>query len=364
MKRCAAFTVLVLLWMGIPVSQARAEKLSRKVTTEVAAMFADFQGNAPSAGILVMRDGRVLLEASYGLADRERRATATPGTNYRLASVSKQFTATAILLLRDRGKLSLDDDLTQFFPDFPAYGKMIRVRHLLNHTSGLLAYEELLPADLKSPVVDAGVLKILSAQNHAEFPAGSRFRYSNSGYALLACIVEKVSGLSYAEFMSRNIFRPLGMKGTFLTQRERTSGNHRAFGYSRKEQGWVRTDQSLTSFVLGDGGIYSSLRDLRKWEAAVGGGKLLSRESLNEMMTSTIATQDEAAEGYGFGWFTGKHRGEPAVWHTGSTTGFRNAYLRIPGKSLTVIVLTNRNDANAVGLARKVADTVLRWGAG
>jgi len=352
--------ILFTVWcMALPLF-VNAQDRQKNAHAAADAIFADFQGNVPGASVLVIHNGRVLVKKSYGLADLEKQAKASPKTNYRLASVSKQFTATAILLLTERGKLSLEDDLTKFFQNFPAYGQAIRVRHLLNHTSGLLAYEDLLPSDLQEPVVDADVLKVLAEQNHTYFAPGSQFRYSNSGYALLACIVERVSGMSYAQFMARNIFRPLGMKETFLTRRDRITGNRRAFGYSKKDGAWTRTDQSTTSFVLGDGGVYSSLEDLQKWEAALAGAKLLPKKTLEEMMTLTIASKEESAEGYGYGWFTGKHGREPAVWHTGSSIGFRNAYLRIPGKSFTVIVLTNRNDASAIILARQVADACLR----
>jgi len=357
--RARAFACGLILLSGVipmPTPAQRGQRTAKAVDT----IFADFQGRAPGASVLVIRNSRVALKKSYGLADLQSNTPASPKTNYRLASVSKQFTATAVMLLVERGKLSLDDDLTKIFPNFPGYGRTILVRHLLNHTSGLLAYEDLLPEDLKVPVVDADVLKILSSQDRTYFPPGSQFRYSNSGYALLACIVEKVSGMTYPEFLAKNIFRPVGMKSTFLTQRERVTGYNRAYGHSMKDGAWVRTDQSTTSFVLGDGGIYTSLNDLVKWEAAIAGAKLLPRKTLDGMRTATVPTSDESAEGYGYGWFTGKHGTEAAVWHTGSTIGFRNAYLRIPGKSLTVIVLTNRNNANAIGLARKVADVFLQ----
>jgi len=357
MKHRCFLGAALLAAAAIPMT---ANRVKLTPSTAVDAIFADFSGAMPSASVLVVHNGKVALKKSYGLADLERSAKASPKTNYRLASVSKQFTATAVLLLVERGKLSLDDDLLKFFPGFPAYGRAIHVRHLLNHSSGLLAYEDLLPEPLPAPVVDADVLRILSAQDHGYFPPGSQFRYSNSGYALLACLVEKVSGLSYPEFLRKNIFQPLGMKGTFLTQREHTTGNRRAFGHSRKGSAWIRTDQSSTSFVLGDGGVYTSLDDLQKWEAALRGARLLPQKTLDAMMSATIATSDETAQGYGYGWFTGKHGSEPAVWHTGSSIGFRNAYLRIPGKSLTVIVLTNRNDSSALSLARQVADVFLK----
>jgi CubicO group peptidase (beta-lactamase class C family) len=229
----------------------------------------------------------------------------------------------------------------------------------LAHTSGLLAYEDLLPSRTTLPVLDADVLAILRQQDHTYFPPGTQFRYSNSGYALLACIVEKVSGLRFADFLAQNIFRPLGMRETFLNLRDRpVRSQRRAYGYSRREKGFERTDQSRTSYVLGDGGIYSSTADLAKWERALLSKRLLPAATL-EMAMSEQTTTARPDVGYGFGWYVGKHREHRAVWHEGSSIGFRNFYLRVPEKRLAVIVLSNRNEARPEELAREVADMFL-----
>ena len=357
---CVAGLMMLVSWGGATANAQGAPQTVAEKRATVDLFLAEFAGRGPGASVLVVKDGRAVVKKSYGLGEVETGTRATPKTTYRLASVSKQFTATAILLLAQRGKLSLDDALPKVFPDFPEYGRQVTVRHLLNHTSGVLAYEELMPPPEHGPVVDADVLAILMKQEKTYFAPGSQFRYSNSGYALLACIVERVSGMSYPEFLTREIFRPLGMNRAFLTQRERQTGGGRAFGYSRREGEWRRTDQSRTSFVLGDGGIYASLEDLQKWEAALEGARLLPRAVLDQMMSATTMAGEEGSSGYGYGWYVGKHGEHKAVWHSGSTIGFRNMYLRVPEKRLTVIVLTNRNDADAVGLARQVADVFLR----
>lgn len=347
---------------------AAAQQPKRDVAKETDALFRDYTGDAPGAAVLVIQGGKTRFKKSYGLAELETNRRATPRTNYRLASVSKQFTATAVLLLADRGRLSLDDTLPTFFPGFPAYGREIRVRHLLNHSSGLLAYEDFVPPAAAAPVLDADVLAILERQDRTYFPPGSAFRYSNSGYALLALIVEKVSGQPFAEFLRREIFAPLGMRHTQMNLRDAWRKSPRAFGYSRRAGGWERTDQSLTSYVLGDGGIYSSLEDLARWETELAAPRLLRPVTRREAMTATIEArplaEDRAAAageqlGYGFGWFVGTHRDHEVVWHGGSTRGFRTHILRIPGLRLTVIVLTNRNAGDVATLARRVADLFL-----
>jgi len=355
---------ILALGLLFPVALMAAGKQGAAVD----AIFRDYTGEAPGASVLVIRDGKVVLKRAYGLANLEEKRKATPKTNYRLASVTKQFTATAILILAEQGKLSLDDPLTEFFPDFPTYGAQITVRHLLNHTSGLPDYEDHLPPS-SEPVLDADVLEILKRQEGGYFPPGSAFRYSNSGYALLALVVERVSGVSFAEFLRGNIFAPLGMRHTHMNLRTAPADSRRAYGYSRRSNGWERTDQSRTSYVLGDGGIYSSVEDLARWEAELASPRLVRPETRRQSMNATTparplgedrdATQADGELGYGYGWFVGTWRGEPVVWHGGSTRGFRTHIFRVPGRRLTVILLTNRNEGDVAALARRLADAYI-----
>jgi CubicO group peptidase (beta-lactamase class C family) len=306
---------------------------------------------------MVIRDGKVIYKRAFGYADVEKRVRAKPNTNYRLASVTKQFTAMAILVLAERKKVSLDATLTEIFPDFPAYGAQIRVRHLLNHTSGLLAYEDLIPKGTTVPVLDRDVLAMMKQQSKTYFPPGERYRYSNSGYAVLAQIVERVSGQGFAEFLRANIFQPLKMNGTIVIERDNPRVVRRAYGYSKRANGMERTDQSLTSSVQGDGGVYSSVEDLRRWDAALYTEKLVSGKILERAFT--VGIEAEPGVGYGFGWFIGKRGGDRALWHSGTTVGFRTFILWLPERRFTVIVLANRADADAVGLGHKFADIFL-----
>jgi CubicO group peptidase (beta-lactamase class C family) len=217
------------------------------------------------ACVLAIDGGRVVIEYADGLADIESKTPCTPATNFRMASVSKQFTATAVMLLVDQGKLSLADTLDEFFPDFPAYGRSVKVKHLLTHTSGLPDYEDLIPAGTTLQLDDLDVLHLLMDSSEPRFKPGERFAYSNSGYALLGLIVETVAEQPFHEFMSKEIFRPLGMDKSVLYQRGLNVMPQRAYGHTRREGGWVRADQSLTSAIRGDGAVYTSLRDYEKW---------------------------------------------------------------------------------------------------
>ena len=187
------------------------------------------------ACVLAIDDGEVVFEHAYGLADVEAKTPCTPETNFRMASVSKQFTATAVMLLVDRGKISLDDTLTKFFPGFPAYGNKITVKHLLTHTSGLPAYEELIPKGTTLQLDDLDVLHLLMDTKEPRFAAGEKFEYSNSGYTLLGLIVEVAAQKPFHEFMASEIFRPLGMNDTVLYQRGLNEIPHRAYGHERRD---------------------------------------------------------------------------------------------------------------------------------
>jgi CubicO group peptidase (beta-lactamase class C family) len=298
-----------------------------------------YQGAAPGAGVAVLRDGVPVFRRAYGLADLEGRVAATTATNYRLASLTKQFTAAAILLLAEAGRLSIDDPVRRWLPTLPPMADEIIIRHLLTHASGLIDYEDLIPDGRTAQLRDGDVLGLLETENRGYFPAGSGYRYSNSGYSLLALIVGRASGEDFASFLRERIFQPLGMQNTVAFESGIAVVAHRAFGYSASGHSWIRTDQDLTSATLGDGGIYSSVDDLAKWETALCGDRLLRPDSLRLAFQPAIQTDDPAVQ-YGFGWrISGESR-----WHSGETIGFRNVIVRFLEQRLTVIVLTNRND--------------------
>jgi CubicO group peptidase (beta-lactamase class C family) len=321
---------------------------------QVDALMRDYTGDVPGASVLVLRDGEPLVRASYGLADMEAHLPATATTNYRLASVSKQFTAASILLLAEDGRLELDDRVRKWLPSLPKAAERVTIRHLLTHMSGLIDYEDVIPETFKPQLHDADVLRLLESQDRTYFAPGSSYRYSNSGYALLALIVERVSGKTYATFLRERIFQPLGMSNTLAFEEGISTVSNRAFGYTQEQERWGRTDQSQTSAVLGDGGIYSSIDDLAKWDAALYDGRLLRPASLRAAFKPATRTDDPDVE-YGFGWrITGE-----TLWHSGETMGFRNVIVRYPKRKLTVVVLTNRNDPEPYRLALKIASITL-----
>jgi len=384
MFRQANASVLPLLWLLIYASPAHSQGSSGKgssgqvssrqvSSSQIDAVFASLKSaKAPGAAALVVHHGRVVFRRGYGVTDLRTLQKIDERTNFRLASFTKQFTAACIMLLAHDGKLSYDDHLTRFFPEFPAYGNSITVRNLLNHTSGLQDYEDLLsqqypgmPPEKIPQILDAGVLKLLEQQTTVKFPAGTKWEYSNSGYAVLAMIVEKVSGKPFGEFLQERIFTPLKMTNTLAYERGKNEVPHRAYGHTKEDDGWHQTDQSPTSAVLGDGGIYSSLDDLAKWDRALRLHTLLSEAEMQPALTPVQPTDgpakspEGATVSYGFGWFLDPYQGHRRMSHNGETVGFRTTIQRFPNDELTIIILANREDTNPEELALKVADLYL-----
>lgn len=245
------------------------------VAARLDAVFAPLaQGSVPGLAVLVRQDGRTLFQRGYGVTDLRSATPIEAATNFRLASFTKQFTAMSVMLLVKDGKLRYDDPLTKVFPDFPAYGKTITIRHLLTHTSGLPDYEDVMEAGAQrwtpqDQIRDEEVLKLLKAQTKPRFAAGTSWSYSNSGYVVLGLVVAKVSGMPFGEFLQQRIFKPLHMDQTLAYVAGRNNVVHRAYGHAKQKDVFVERDQSSTSATLGDGGIYSNLSDLAKWDDAL-----------------------------------------------------------------------------------------------
>ena len=322
----------------------------------------------PGLAVVVRKDSQTVLEQAYGMRDLRSSLPIDVHTNFRLASFTKQFTAMAIMLLVHDGKLRYEDPITDIFPEFPGYGRQITIRNLLNHTSGLQDYEDLLmkqyegrPWQTIPQIDDEGVLNLLEQQSNTKFPPGSKWEYCNSGYVLLSNIVRKVSGQPFRDFLRGRIFMPLKMDNTLVFQYGKNQVANRAYGYTNDSGVWLETDQSTTSATLGDGGIYSSVDDLIKWDDALRSHTLLNETEFRPAVTPVAVPEQTSVsakenEGYGFGWFLDRYRAHPRMWHTGSTMGFQTVIERFPDSNLSVIVLANRVDLNPKDLADNVAN--------
>ncbi len=311
----------------------------------------------PGASLLVIKDGKTVLRKSYGMADVARSVPLQPGMTMRIGSITKQFTSTAILMLADEGKLSLSDPISKYFPDFPAHGKHITIEHLLTHSSGLVNYSRGLGFVLMLGM-DKSMVQVIDSfkDEPLEFPPGTRYAYSNSGYFLLGAIIEKVSGQTYAKFLAQRIFTPLGMMQTGYEGFEAVPAVH-ATGHTTKIWGGYGVARSLSmSQAYAAGALVSTVDDMAKWDAAVSDGKLLKAGTWGKAFTPYKLPSGKTTM-YGYGWQMAKLRGAEEIGHGGDITGFSAYALRLPEHKLYVVVLTNADSgmARPVMIAKKAA---------
>lgn len=309
---------------------------------------AKYSSNQAGIAVLILHHNKEIYKKGFGLANIETKAPITAKTNFRMASVSKQFTAMGIMLLEKQNKLSYEDNLLKFFPDFDkTVGSKIKIKHLLTHTSGILDYEELIPANQKEQLSDADVVNFLKNQSKTYFEAGSTFQYSNSGFCLLEQIIEQTSKMSFVQFIESHIFKPLGMKSTKIFDTNVDIPN-RAMGYARNEKGeLIFSDQSITSATKGDGCIYTSLEDYSKWHNSLINNKLINLNSdLNKINHKIEGTKNVR---YSLGWFHSYNASNQLeLYHTGSTCGFSNAVNFVPQKGFLLVSFSNIADNHLI----------------
>lgn len=305
-------------------------------------LFKDYSGSKPSASIIVIKEGKIELAKSYGFAVLENKTPATPKTNYRIASVTKQFTAMAIMILVSQDKLSYETKLTDIFPEFPKYGKDITIRQLITHRSGLVKYNRFIKEGQTEQMLDKDVLNGLFTTDSTYFHPNTKYAYSNTGYAVLAQIIEKISGISFAEFMQREIFRPLEMTNSTIFEADKKI-KKRAYGYIVKDTLAILKDQSLLSAIQGDGGIYSSVLDYYEWDKALYSDKLISQNELDNAFYNYNENGKSNEDGYGYGWIVSYYKGIKILQHGGSSSGFGSHVIRIPSENISVAIFTNRN---------------------
>jgi D-alanyl-D-alanine carboxypeptidase len=361
MPKLSAVCVAVLVLLGAPAVHAQeaaksaqaAPSLETRLDTLVGA---SYKPNEPGATVIVVKDGKTLLRKAYGIADTKGMKPMEAGMVLRLGSITKQFTAVGILMLAEEGKLALTDDITRFFPDYPAKGRKITVEHLLTHTSGIASYTSRTdyPLTMGRDVTPAQMIDSFK-NDPLDFEPGTAYRYNNSGYFLLGAIIEKVSGMPYAKFVEQRIFVPLGMKDTAYEGYERSKTAHAA-GHTQGAQGYEHSTPLSMSQPYAAGSLVSSVDDLARWDAAVSQGKLLKPASWKRAFTPyTLA--DGKPTGYGYGWQVGSLQGVPVVSHGGGINGFSTYALRLPEQKVFVAVLSNADGgvANPGVVASKAA---------
>ncbi len=317
-----------------------------------------YKEDAPGVSALVFEKGKVLYRKAFGMANLELKAPMKPENVYEIGSITKQFTAVSILMLMEQDKLSLDDEITKFIPDYPTNGKKITVHHLLNHTSGIRSFTSMgnlsdFNKKDRSPTEIIDYFK----DEPIDFDPGEEFRYNNSGYIILGYIIEKVSGQSYADFITEHIFKPLGMKNS-------QCGSHtklipfRASGYSPSAGGYRNADFSSLTVPYAAGSIMSCVDDMLEWHKAVRDNNLITSESKAQAFTNTTLNNGKPTN-YGYGWMIGDIQDTPSIEHGGGISGYTASGIYVPSEDVYVIVLTNRDGQSPRRSAAKIAAYVL-----
>ncbi len=323
-------------------------------------VFAQFNStHSPGCAVGVRQNGRDLLLRGYGMADLESNAPITPATIFESGSVAKQFTAAAILLLVNDGKLNLDDPVRKYIPELPEYPRPLLVRHLLSHTSGLREWSNLValagwPRGSRVHT-QADLLEAVFAQKSLNYPVGDYYSYTNSGFALLPTIVERVSGVSFAQFSEDRIFKPLGLTNTHWRDDFTTVVPGRAQAYSRRGTGWA-LDMPFEN-VHGPGGLLTTTRDWLSWNDHLD-KKTLAVSVVDSLTKQAVLTSGRVIS-YARGVTVGSYRGTQEIAHSGSTGGYSTYLARYPQKGLSIAVLCNAAGAPATAFTRALVDAVI-----
>ena len=354
MKTKTIVATIFLLTLGItqaaaPTLAARADALmSRQLKKK----------SHPGFAVLVSRGGKVLFSHAYGMADTKGKRANVPNTPFRSGSVTKQFIAAAILVLQERGELSVQDSLAKYYPEWPN-GKNITLHHLLTHTSGLYSYTSnpLFAFQVSKPANIATLIPAIQKAN-VNFAPGEKWEYCNSGYFLLGLIIEKVSGKSYGEFLQTEFFKPLGMNltGVHVAGKEPEG---ESLGYAKGLLGFKLSNNWDMSWAGGAGALYSTTGDLHLWNEAVFSGGVLKKKSLRAAFTP-VKLADGSTKNYGYGWGIREKRGVRIISHGGGLQGFQSSLARARNQKVTIVVLANAAPGyNPGGMTGSLADIFL-----
>lgn len=357
----AAAARCLLLWLVcIPALAAHGpagSDAASAASAQVDSLFAPLtEGIQPGAGVLVVWRGAIAHARAYGYADVARRVPLTVDSTFRLDSVSKQFTAMAIMLLAEDGRLKYDDPIARYLPQLASYPG-VTVRNLLNHTGGLPDYYDVIDTSQGWPT-NADALALLGKMASPVFPPGSRYEYSNPGYDMLAQVVEAASGQSFPQFVRERIFEPLGMKHSLVYDHTRPHVARRVLGYDPDATGFKLNDEHPLNGIVGAGGVFTTLGDMYLWDQALYGERLVSRATLDQAFTGAVLNDGTKID-YGFGWRIGEYRHTRRLEHGGSWVGFRSHIARHPDIGLTIVILANRSDFEPSKYIDRIADIYL-----
>jgi len=362
-KYVVRIATLLVIAIG---SAGQSNDIERKIDS----LFSNYTMSTPGVAIAVIKDGNVVFKKGYGSANLEYDIPITSQTVFNIASVSKQFTAFSIYLLEKEGKLTFEDDITKYFPDLPAYGKPIRIKHLLAHTSGLRDQAALLALagwHWEDIGTTEQILKLVTKQKELNFETGTAYGYSNTGYTLLAEIVSQVSGQSFSEFTRKNIFDPLGMANTQFIDDYHTVIKNSAYSYEKKDGKYVKVELSYSN--AGPSGLMTTVEDLAKWTAnfhtpKIGDAKLISEFNKVSLLDNDKPVVWSANNGdttfHAKGQLHWKYKGLSAVSHGGHTAGFRAVLTRFPENNFAITTLSNDEHYQMLGKVLPIVELYLK----
>ena len=339
-----AVIVALLIGSGTSIS-AKGDVIDDYVSAQIR------QRHIPGLSLAIVRNGRITKAQGYGFANVELKAPATKETVYEIGSNTKQFTAAAIMMLVQDGKIHLDDQITKYFPEAPEAWRGITIRHLLSHTSGIQNHVavphwlDVFKTNLANETTPARAeLLNMFFKLPLEFRPGESWAYDNTGYYLLGIIIEKASGKQFWQFLDERIFKPLGMNATRSTNPQPIVPN-RASGYEWKNDHFENSPILLPAIAFSAGSLLSTVEDMVKWDAALSSERLLKKSSLAQMWTGAVTNDGaDAPFNYGFGWFVDSYHGHRLVQHSGGTPGFSSVIYRFIDDKLTIVILTNHSD--------------------
>ena len=350
-SRSCTVWISCLFLAAVAVAQTSSDPVDQYIQAEMQ------KRKIPGLALLVARDGKIVRAQGYGISNVELQVPVKPETLFQSGSMGKQFTAMAVMMLTEQGRIHLDDHITKYFTDAPAAWNQVTVRQLLSHTAGFTDYPD--TYNFRQDRTEDEILKAIEAVQLA-FPPGSNYSYANLGYATLGILIHRASGKFYGDFLQERVFQPLGMSTTRIISEADIIPN-RAAGYvlvkgELKNQEWVAPTLNTTA----DGSLYFSILDLAKWDAALYTDKLLKRSSLDQMWTVAKLNNGEPNSGhYGFGWFIDHIRGHRVIEHEGAWQGFTTNISRYVDDRLTVVVLTNLAGSHPDDITHHVAGLYL-----
>jgi CubicO group peptidase (beta-lactamase class C family) len=360
LARRALLALFAIVFLAAPAARAAVsntpnDELAR-YTDELFSK--TYPAGEPGAAVLVVKDGQAVLRKGYGLANLELGVPVQPGMVFELGSITKQFTAAAILMLQERGKLSVDDEVTKYLPDYPTHGQKITIHHLLTHVSGIPSYTGM--PEWRSRVrEDLTVQQLIDLfkDKPLEFNPGEKWSYNNSAYVLLGAVIEKVSGKSYEDFIEQEIFAPLGMKQSYYGHHDQVIPG-RVEGYDKEGDSYKIAEYLSMTQPYAAGSLMSTVDDLALWAEALSGGKLLKKATLERMTTPAQLVSGQSTK-YAYGLGISDEDGTQVIEHGGSIFGFVTDLLHIPGERLLVVILSNNTSQDPEPLAYRVARKAL-----